>query len=247
MEFNLDDIYDLTIRNKRHIDDFSIDSFDKICSENVKLLADLIEYSQKKCEEINDKNIKRAMLNGTKNNLIRAYNKMQTIKPKQEYNELPKSYGSNVGYFKEHPDAIFVEKRFPDLTNVYSSVIDFMNWIYGGYKVATKKGVNPKPIYEIFEQTKIVCSKLGVRSLDADTLCDAFSNPNSELAINLDIDTNFDEENSLINDVAINSLPYVFDCPAFSATDGMKLYICHAKKGMVWYNESYIKRQGPIL
>lgn len=246
MEFNLDDIYYLTIRNKRHINDFSLDSFDKICSENIELLESLVSFSQQKCEEISDDNIKRAMLIGTKNNLVRAYNQMQSIKPKEEYNK-NRFYPNDTGYFKEHPDAMYVEKRFPDLAKVYSSVIDFLNWIYGGYKIATKKGINAKPIYEIFEQAKNVCSKLGVRSLDADTLWEAFSNPNSDIAINLDIDVNYDEENSLQNDIAINSLPYIFDCPAFDSVNGMKIWRNYAKKGQAWYNESYIKQQGPIL
>ncbi len=70
MNFGLNDIYALAIRNKRHIDDFGIESFDKICKENIQLLEGLIAFSQSKCEEIKDENIKKAVSYGIKNNLI---------------------------------------------------------------------------------------------------------------------------------------------------------------------------------
>lgn len=246
MNFILDDIYSLVIRNKRRIQDYSIESFDNICRENVQLLEDLILFSQTKCEEIKDENIKRAMLYGIKNNLVRAYKYMQTIKPIEEYNANKQSQ-NNIGYFVEHPDAFYVEKRFLDLKKVYSSIIDFLNWTYSANKIAIKKGINPQPIYEIFEQIKNVCSRLGVRSADESSLWDAFSNPTGDLSIFMNIDVFYDEENLLKDDITIDSLPYFFDCPTFDSVNGLKIYKMFAKEGKAYYNASYVKQQEQIL
>ncbi len=109
------------------------------------------------------------------------------------------------------------------------------------------KGINPQPIYIIFEQAKNVCSRLEIRSADEDTLYEVFSNPNDDLANGLDIDSECDQDNSLKEDIVIESLPYVFDCPSFDSINGLKVYKLHAKQGKAWYNESYIKQRKPTL
>ncbi len=119
MNFNLDDIYALVVRNKRHIHDFSLESFERICKENIQVLEDLISFSQSKCEEINDEKIKKAVSYGIKNNLVRSYNYMKTTNPKKE-NASEKQSKSYVGYFIDHPEAFYLQRRFPDLRKSYS-------------------------------------------------------------------------------------------------------------------------------
>lgn len=245
MFFNIDDIYNLTIMSRRQIKEFNIETFNDVCIENEKLLEELFFFSMKKLEEITNENIALGMRGAIKNSLLRAYRQQKTIKPKEEFAKI-RIANDRVGYFKDHPDAEFIEKRYRDLCKVYSAVIEFLNKLYAGIKVSNKKKVNPKPIVDMFEQTKKVCSRLGIRCFDEDSLYEMFTNPNGQLAINEDLDFEIVEKNEISGDIEILSIPYDFAAPWFDASKGLELYRCRITQGKAFYSKTYMNKQDPI-
>ncbi len=245
--FVLDDIEDLVISARRRIDttgEYDISYYENYINENIRLIEELIKNVQNNVDLIEDNNIKRRVLNWSKD-LVKAYEKNKNKHPRVEYENSSYSKSHGTGYLQTHKYSLFIEKDFEKLVGSYSNIINFMNNIYQYATISMNKGEkDSSALYDIFSITKKTCSSLGIHCPDSLSLYDSITgDPYAEKSELLEMDFEIVEDNSLSHDIIITSLPYTVTSPAFT-WEGPSTYekSINKPKPKIWYNKSYFEK-----
>ena len=251
MMFDIEDIELLSIESKRNIEDLDLATLDSLVEENRKLLGELIKSISEDVENLKDKRMRIKVLRKFKNKLIQVYKQNESIKPKEEFSnsKYARQTESNVGYFKTHPDARFVEDEYLKIVKSYGNIVEFMENVYQYFR--SSFNLNPsdrKILWDIVDKTKTTCSSLGIESADPDILKKVLSDPYKNIEMIDDICDIDEEENG--KDVVINSFPYTVEMPSFTVT-GMtkyKMNINNSKPRIYFIQKDscYSKRVRPI-
>ncbi len=251
MMFDIDDIELLSIESKRNIKELNLATLDNLAEENRKLLGELIESISEEIKNLKDTRTKVKVLRKFKNKLIQVYKQNESIKPKEEFptSKYAMHTESNVGYFKTHPDARFVEDEYHKIVKGYGNIIEFMENVYQYFRSSFNLSPSDKKIlWDIVDKTKTTCSNLGIESIEQDILKKALSDPYKNIETIDDICDIDEEENG--KDVVINSFPYTVEMPSFTVT-GMTKYkiLINNSKPRIYFIQkplTYSKRTKPI-
>ena len=223
---DIDDIEFLKIESRRLIDlwDFNLETLESIVKENSQLLEKLIDDVTQKSMKLENEQTRRMITTGIKNKLQPVYNQNNKANPKEEYLHSKdyeyKDAPSNVGYFKEHPEASFLERNYIGIIRGYGKLIEFMIKSYEHFKVENYHNRPDKDIlWDIVEKTKDTCSSLGIMITNPKDLKKVLIDPtayeNGNILDDNSIEFNEEEVGTYIE---ITSFPYFVRIPHFTAS-----------------------------
>lgn len=244
--FSLDDIEDLVIRSKRKnqgldsTGEYDISYYENYIKENIVILSGFMKETLNSINSIQDEKIKQRLMRYVNRDLMALYEENTNKNVREDAKKYP---NSNAGYFETHKSAMFIEHDMSDLVSHYDRLINFMNNVFTNYKIARKKMLpDTNTLYEIFANSKVACSNLGIHSVDAESLYDAITSPYEEHSRLCEVDAIEDEENSMDKDISISSLPYSVAVPSFSYAGAGKFDHLIVNMPKVYYNKSYFQK-----
>ncbi len=246
----LDDIDNLVLNGKSRLDEtgeYDISYYEKIIKENVLITGKLILEIQKSIEKMQKQDNKETMAYLT-NRLVEAYKVFAQTNVREEYENSPfsKEKYSEDDYYTLHPYAKFIDRDFPKKIGILSRVIGFMQYLYNWNKTLKENGdVDSSLVWDVFLKTKEACNLLGIHCPDSVTLYESISkgliNDNNDNNTGKMTSTIVDDD-SLKNDIVIQSLPYTVSVPYFVYKPFLFEFDVSFLGANVLYNKSYLEK-----
>ena len=220
--------------------EYDISYYENYINKNVIILDELIKEVKEKCALIKN-TVLSGNVNSSLNSLYRVRNKNQNKNVMEEYRSSLYSGLPANGYYVSHKYANFIINDIVGVVREYSNVINFMNKMYSLFQeYSHRQDPDSSILWDIFNLAKGACSMLGVHCLSEEEMCKIVSNPFDDNSI-YTFESFVVSDNSLSQDVIIESLPYSVTIPLMNVSSVGKDEAL--LPGNISYNQSYYDKK----